>query len=101
MTEDATPIKPAMTKEDCENFIMLKGQGDERWFKLVILDPEVADEPVMQMLMDTVSDMMFQGMQGMPFTEAEHARVQKLKKTKIALAIVDSKGKPLNPEPAA
>ncbi len=96
--QDIPRKKPAMTQEQCENYIMLKGQGAERWFEVRILDPEVADEPVMKMLMETVSDMIFQGMLAMPFTEVEHARVAS-KQPGPGLAIVDAKGKPIPPEP--
>lgn len=83
MTEQSTPIKPPMTKEQVEAWIMLKGQSDERWFKIVILDEEVGQEPNMISLMETVSNMIFAGIQGMPFEEAEHVR----KKNKIKDAV--------------
>lgn len=72
----AVPLHPPMTQEQCENWIMLKGQTGKRWFKVVILDPEVDDDPTMIALMETVSDMIFAGIQGMPFTEAEAERAK-------------------------
>ncbi len=74
MADEPTPIKPPMTKEQVENWIMLKGQTDARWFKIVILDEEVGQEPNMIALMETVSEMIFAGIQGMPFEEAELVR---------------------------
>lgn len=73
------PEQPPMTKEQCENWIMLKGQTDERWFKIVILDDEVGQDPTMIALMETVSDMIFRGIQGMPFTESQQAGKPDLK----------------------
>lgn len=75
--DETPPGAVAMTQEQCENWIMLKGQTGERWFKLVILDPEVAEDPTIIALMETVSEMIFAGIQGMPFTEAEAERSKK------------------------
>ena len=71
MTEDPTPIKPAMTQEQVENWIMVKGQTDERWFELRILDDEVGQDPTMIALMETVSDMIFKGIKELPFLEGK------------------------------
>lgn len=73
----AVPPEGAMTQEQCENWIMLKGQTGKRWFKLVILDEEIGQDPTIIALMETVSDCIFAGIQGMPFTEAEAERVKK------------------------
>ena len=70
----AVPIKPPMTQEAVENWIMLKGQSGDRWFEIRILDEEVGQDPTMIALMESVSEMIFRGIQGMPFTEAENAR---------------------------
>lgn len=72
----AVPLHPPMTQEACENWILLKGQTGERWFEVRILDPEVAEDPTMIALMTTVSEMIFAGIQGMPFTEAEAQRAK-------------------------
>lgn len=69
-TRGPIPIKPPMTQQEVENWILLKGQGEERWFEIQILDEEVRDDPTMIALMDTVSEMIYKGMQGMAFTEA-------------------------------
>ena len=66
--------QPIMTKEEVEAWVMLKGQSNERWFEIKILDEEVGQQPNMIALMETVSNMIFAGMQGMPFQEAEMAR---------------------------
>ena len=71
-----TPIKPVMTQEQCENWILLKGQTGERWFEVRILDEEVGQDPTMIALMEEVSNMIFAGIQGMPFLEAETARAK-------------------------
>ena len=96
MDDDVTPIRKPMTKQDCENYIMLKGQGNERWFEVRILDEDIGQDPNMLALMETVSDMIFAGMQGMPFNEAELAR-NKLKKKGligqgVGMAIVKPNG---------
>ncbi len=93
MNEEATPIKPPMTQEQVEAWIMLKGQSDERWFEIRILDEEVGQDPTVIALMETVSEMIFQGVRGMPFTEAEHQRSKVAKG--VDLAIVDPTGKPM------
>jgi len=71
-----------MTQEECENWIMLKGQSGERWFEIRILDKEVGQDPTMIKLMEITSDMIFKGMMGMPFTESE---TQRVKESKIKL----------------
>ncbi len=50
-----------MTKEQVESWIMLKAQTGERWFKVVVLDDEVGQDPTMLALMEIVSDMIFKG----------------------------------------
>ena len=75
MAKRFTPKKP-MTQEQVENWIMLKGQTDERWFEIKILDEEVGQDPTMIALMEVVSDMIFKGIKGMPFTESEHQRAK-------------------------
>ena len=82
-----TPIKPVMTQEQCENWILLKGQTGERWFEVRILDEEVGQDPTMISLMETVSDMIFSGIQGMPFMEAEHARAKDANKPKLEIIV--------------
>lgn len=79
---DAIADKPSMTQEECENWIMLKGQSGERWFEIRILDEEVGQDPNMIKLMEITSDMIFKGMMGMPFTESE---TQRAKESKIKL----------------
>lgn len=76
------PIKKPMTQQEVENWIMLKGQSEERWFKLVITDDEIGQDPTMIALMETVSDMIFLGIQDLPFQEANLP-----KKTKTAKAV--------------
>ena len=66
----ATSQPKAMTKEQVENWIMLKGQTGERWFKIEILDDEVGQDKTMIALMETVSDMIFAGIQNIPFAQA-------------------------------
>ena len=84
MTDEVTPIKKPMTKAEVESWIMLKGQTDERWFKITILDDEVGQDPTMIALMETVSDMIFSGIKGMPF---EEAKVVREKQTQISKAV--------------
>ena len=67
----------AMTQEECENWIMMKGQNKERWFEVRILDPEVGQDPTMIALMESVSDMIMNGINGMPFLEGEKDRAEK------------------------
>jgi hypothetical protein len=64
------PIKKIMTPEEVEAWVMLKGQSDERWFEIRVLDPDMQDEPNLMSLMQVVSDMIFRGIKEMPFIEA-------------------------------
>lgn len=82
-----TPIKPVMTQEQVENWVMLKGQSGERWFEIRILDEEVGQDPTMIALMETVSDMIFKGIQGMPFAESQA-------QAKPDLSIIKPNGRP-------
>jgi len=95
---EVRPIKPPMTQEQVEAWIMLKGQNKERWFEIRVLDPEVDAEPNMRALMETLSDMMQQGILGMPFMEAEGAR-KKVKLSAVSKGvkqgIVGQNGKPI------
>lgn len=75
-SDEEDKIIVPMTQEECENWIMLKGQSGERWFRVEILDEEIAKDPTMQALMEAVSDMIFRGIQGMPFAESEYQRAQ-------------------------
>jgi hypothetical protein len=76
-----------MTQQECENWIVLKGQSGERWFELKILDPEVGQDPTMVKLMETVNDMIFQGIQGMPFMESEKQRAKDADKSKSDITL--------------
>lgn len=96
---EVKPIRPPMTQEQVEAWIMLKGQSGERWFKIEILDKQVGQDPTMIALMETVSEMIFAGIQGMPFLEAEQAR-QMGKKTDVAKGVRMGIVKP-NGDPAA
>ncbi len=78
-TSDETPPKPAMTQKQVEDWIMIKGQTSERWFRIEILDDEVGQDPTMLALMETVSDMIFKGIKEMPFLESQHVIKPKLK----------------------
>ena len=70
---DIIPEREPMTQEAVEQMVMLKGQGTDRWFEVKILDPDMQNDPTVTALMESVSDMIFRGMQGMPFTEANRA----------------------------
>ena len=101
---EVKPIKPAMTQQQCENWIVLKAQTGERWFEVKILDEIVGQDPTMIALMESVSEMIFAGIKGMPFTESETLRAADqhelhLKRTKISQAVVGLNGKPLTPTP--
>ena len=62
MTKEPDAQKPPMTPEQIQEWIMLKGQGEKRFFKIEILDPDMAQEPNMILLMDTLSDFIYDGM---------------------------------------
>jgi hypothetical protein len=82
MTEEskvALEQPKAMTKEQVQNWIMLKGQTNERWFKIEILDEEVGQDPTVIALMETVSDMIFAGIQNIPFAEAAKPKIEIVK----------------------
>ena len=70
MSNDEQPTKTPMTTEQIEQWIMLKGQSGKRWFKIEILDEEVAQEPNMIILMDTLSDFIFNGMKEVGIAES-------------------------------
>ena len=65
---------PSMTQEEVENWIMLKGQSDERWFEIRVLDEKVNEDPVMRALLEALSDMIHKGVMGMPFMESQNQR---------------------------
>lgn len=88
MTDEATPIKKPMTKPQVEAWIMLKAQSGERWFEIRILDDEVGQDPTMVALMETVSEMIFAGIQGMPFEEAEMVRKKNNIKDAVHIEVV-------------
>jgi hypothetical protein len=71
-------IKIPMTKDEVESWIMLKGQTGKRWFKIVIVDEEVGQDPTMVALMETVSDMIFAGIQNIPFADMSKAASPKI-----------------------
>lgn len=62
---------PPMSQEEVENWILLKGQTEERWFEIRILDPEVGNDPTAVALMTVLSDMINQGIHNMPFLESQ------------------------------
>ena len=59
---DTEPVKPAMSPEEIQNWIMLKNQDQTRFFKIEVLDEDMAKEPNMIALMDTLSDFIWDGM---------------------------------------
>jgi len=89
-TPTTDPHKPPMTQEECEAYILLKGQSGEPVFEIHLVDKEVDQDPTMRTLMNVVSQMIHQGIMGMPFQEAEAARTAKPGPT----GIVGANGKP-------
>lgn len=73
MSDEGTSEKKPMTQEEVESWIMLKGQYDERWFEIRILDKEVGQDPTARALMEALSDMIHKGVMNMPFMEAQAA----------------------------
>ena len=59
-----------MTQEEIENWILLKGQSGERWFEIRIVDPEVQEQELARTLMETLSDFVHQGVQGLAIEES-------------------------------
>ncbi len=86
------PIKPPMTQEEVENWIMLAGQTGKVVFEIHVVDPEIDKDPTMRALLESLTEMIHNGIMGMPFLESNRP-----KKSKIHMAIVDAKGKPLTP----
>ena len=68
-----------MTKEQVESWVQLKAQTGERWFKVVVLDEEVGQDPTVIALMETVSEMIFAGIQNIPFAEVAKPKVEIVK----------------------
>lgn len=69
----SVPIKPPMTQEECENWILLKSQTGDAVFEIHLVDKEVDQDPTMRALMETITDMIHQGIMGMPFEESQQA----------------------------
>jgi hypothetical protein len=68
-----------MTQKEVESWIMLKGQTGQRWFNVVIIDEEVGQDPTMIALMETVSEMIFAGIQNIPFDEMAKPKIEIVK----------------------
>jgi len=59
----------SLTKKQVEDYILLKGQDSERWFKLVFIDDEMNDDPVASALMDSIADIVHAGIVSLSLEE--------------------------------
>ena len=50
-----------LTQKQVEDYIVLKGQSGDRWFRLVFVDADMNDDPVAIALMDSIADIVHAG----------------------------------------
>ncbi len=62
--------KKPMTQQDVENYILLKGQSGERWFKLMFVDEEMNHDPTAIALMDSIGNIIQAGIVTMALEES-------------------------------
>ena len=58
---DAPGVLKPMSREQVQNFIMLAAQRKERWFEIRFTDEEMNKQPEAIRLMNTISDMVQEG----------------------------------------
>ncbi len=57
------------TQQQVEDFIMLCAQNDKPWFKVVMLDDEMANDKTALALMKSITDVIYNGMMAAEFEE--------------------------------
>lgn len=62
--------KKPMTQQDVENYILLKGQSNERWFKLTFVDEEMNHDPTATALMESIGNVIQAGIVTMALEES-------------------------------
>ncbi len=60
MAEGFEKAKP-LTRQEVENYILLKTQSGERWYEMRFLDEEMQSDPTAQAFMAALSDGIFAG----------------------------------------
>lgn len=68
-TEKPPVEKLPYTQKQVEDFIMLCGQDNKPWFKLVMLDEDMANDPTALALMQSITDVIQAGIVSMDFEE--------------------------------
>lgn len=68
-----------LTQEDVENFILLAGQTGERWFKLSFVDEGMNSEPTAVALMESIADVIHDGITSMAFAERQDQAIEDTK----------------------
>ncbi len=62
-------IKQPFTQQQVEDFIMLCSQDDKPWFKLVMLDEDMAADPTAIALMQAITEVIRTGIISLEFDE--------------------------------
>ncbi len=62
--------KKPMTQQDVENYILLKGQSGERWFKLMFVEEEMNHDPTAMALMESIGNIISAGIATMALEES-------------------------------
>jgi len=62
MNEAPGVIKPPMTLQQVQDFIVLTSQRKERWFEIRFVDEDMNKEPEAIKLMNVISDMVQEGL---------------------------------------
>lgn len=65
---DVSPRKQ-FTQQQVEDFIMLCAQNNKPWFKVVMLDEEMANDKTALALMKSITDVIYAGMMETEFEE--------------------------------
>lgn len=72
-----------LTQQQVENFILLAGQTGERWFKLSFIDEGMNNDPTAKALMESIGDVIHEGMMNMEFDERSEQAIESAKGTII------------------
>ncbi len=68
-TGEPPDFNEPFTQKQVEDFIMLCGQSNKPWFKLVMLDEEMAADPTAMKLMESITDVIHAGIYSMGFED--------------------------------
>lgn len=68
-SDSAEEKKTPMTQEEVENYILLAGQRQERWFTLRFTEESMNDDPTALALMESIADIIQGGIASMAMEE--------------------------------